>query len=385
MTSERLARLLASREKETLEFKKAEHQIPDSLYETICAFLNHRGGDILLGVDDTGQVAGIEKETAELYCVDIANATNNSTLLSPPFLLYPELVQYQDRWIVVIQVPESSQVHKLRGTIYDRSADGDYRLTDPAAIARIVNKKRTYYSEAKVYPFISVKDLSSETLKKARTRLSTVRPNHPWLALDDTAFLKKAGLISRDMETGQEGITLAGILLFGLEETILNILPFYKIDALLKRLNVDRYDDRCYVQTNLIEAYSTLMDFIERSLPDPFYMEQDIRVSLRNKIFRELVANLLVHREYTKADVARIVIYQDRVECTNPCTPHWQGRLDPKSLVPYQRNPLISKFFLQLGWVEEIGSGLLNVQKYLPHYAPQGCKNIYPIMRPRGG
>ncbi|MCX7950154.1 MAG: putative DNA binding domain-containing protein, partial [Treponemataceae bacterium] len=277
MTSERLARLLVSRERETLEFKKAEHQIPDSLYETICAFLNHRGGDILLGVDDMGQVAGIEKETAERFCIDIANATNNSTLFSPPFLLYPQLVQYQGRWIVVVQVPESSQVHKLRGTIYDRSADGDYRLTDPAAIARIVNKKRTYYSEAKVYPFISEKDLSSETLKKARTRLSAVRPNHPWLALDDTAFLKKAGLISRDMETGQEGITLAGILLFGLEETILNILPFYKIDALLKRLNVDRYDDRCYVQTNLIEAYSTLMDFIERSLPGPFYMEQDIR------------------------------------------------------------------------------------------------------------
>lgn len=377
MNSERLSRLLASRERETLEFKKAEHHIPDSLYETICAFLNHRGGDILLGVDDTGQVTGIDKETAERYCVDIANATNNGTLFSPPFLLYPQMVEYEGTWLVVVQVPESSQVHKLKGLVYDRSADGDYRVTDPTAIARIVNKKRTFYSEAKVYPFISEKDLNSETLKKARTRLSTVRPNHPWLELEDTTFLKKAGLICRDMETGQEGITLAGVLLFGLEETILNILPFYKIDALLKRVNVDRYDDRCYVQTNLIEAYSTLMDFIERSLPDPFYLEKDIRVSLRNKIFRELVANLLVHREYTRADVARIVIYQDRIEFTNPCTPHWQGRLDPQSLVPYQRNPLISKFFLQLGWVEEIGSGLLNVQRYLPYYASQGRLEVY--------
>jgi ATP-dependent DNA helicase RecG len=71
------------------------------------------------------------------------------------------------------------------------------------------------------------------------------------------------------------------------------------------------------------------------------------------------------------------VLYQDRIEFTNPCTPHWQGRLDPQSLVPYQRNPLISKFFLQLGWVEEIGSGLFNVQRYLPYYASQGRLEVY--------
>jgi ATP-dependent DNA helicase RecG len=70
-------------------------------------------------------------------------------------------------------------------------------------------------------------------------------------------------------------------------------------------------------------------EFIKRHLPDPFYMERDVRISLRDKIFRELVANLLVHREYTKADVARILIYKDRVEFTNPTIPHWGGNFDP--------------------------------------------------------
>ena len=36
------------------------------------------------------------------------------------------------------------------------------------------------------------------------------------------------------------------------------------------------------------------------------------------------------------------------------------------------QNPLISKFFLQLGWVEEIGSGIINISRYYPHFAPKG-------------
>jgi ATP-dependent DNA helicase RecG len=39
-------------------------------------------------------------------------------------------------------------------------------------------------------------------------------------------------------------------------------------------------------------------------------------------------------------------------------------------LYPHQKNPLISKFFLQLGWVEEIGTGIYNINKYLPLYSP---------------
>ena len=35
-----------------IEFKKAKEKLPDSLFETICAFLNRNGGTILLGVND---------------------------------------------------------------------------------------------------------------------------------------------------------------------------------------------------------------------------------------------------------------------------------------------------------------------------------------------
>ena len=46
--------------------------------------------------------------------------------------------------------------------------------------------------------------------------------------------------------------------------------------------------------------------------------------------------------------------------------------LDPKNVVPFSKNPVIAKFFAQLSWVEEIGSGMMNIGKYLPHYTPGG-------------
>jgi len=140
------------------------------------------------------------------------------------------------------------------------------------------------------------------------------------------------------------------------------------MDMLVKKENVNRYDDRLDLRVNLIESYPSMMGFIEKHLPDPFYQDGFSRISLRYKIFREIIANFLIHREYTKVDPARIIFYKDRIEATNPCYPRHKGLLTPKNSIPFQKNPLISKFFLQLGWVEEIGSGLINVTEYLPKY-----------------
>ncbi len=130
------------------------------------------------------------------------------------------------------------------------------------------------------------------------------------------------------------------------------------------------YDDRDRIDCNLIEAYDRLMAFIAKHLPDPFYLEGDARISLRDKISREVVANFLVHREYMNAYPARLIIYRDRVETTNASNYIVEGLLDPEKVVPFSKNPVIAKFFAQLSWVEEIGSGMMNIGKYLPHYTP---------------
>jgi ATP-dependent DNA helicase RecG len=69
------------------------------------------------------------------------------------------------------------------------------------------------------------------------------------------------------------------------------------------------------------------------------------------------------------AEPARLIIYSDRVETLNPNNPKNKGQISPDNFTPFSKNPLIAKFFTQLGWVDELGSGVLNVTNYLKAYS----------------
>ncbi|MDD5607752.1 MAG: putative DNA binding domain-containing protein [Ignavibacterium sp.] len=369
MSIELVKSLLKKRERIRIEFKRAQNYIPENLFETVCAFLNREGGSILLGVDNEGNVAGVDSSSVSQMKADISSLSNNSTKLNPTFLLFSSEVEIKGRKIIHIQVPASSQVHKCNGVIFDRSSDGDFRVTSPEGIAEIYNRKRSHFTEGKIYPHLQPGDFKEGLLAKVRYLIKDNKPNHPWLGLSDDEFFRTSGLLRRDYQTGEEGFTLAAVLLLGKDEVIKDVLPHFKIDALVKIKDLDRYDDRLIIESNLIEAYNQLMDFAAKHLPDKFYLEGDTRISLRERIFREVIANLIVHREYTNANAAAFTIYKDRVEILNANNPNGSGPISISNFIPFPKDPIISKFFVQIGRVEELGSGIINVNKYLKHYS----------------
>ena len=111
------------------------------------------------------------------------------------------------------------------------------------------------------------------------------------------------------------------------------------------------------------------MQFIAKHLNDKFYLEGDQRVSLRDKIFREAISNLLIHREFSNPFPAKLVVEKDRVYIENGNKPHGNGMIDPENFSPYPKNPKIAKFFKEIGWVDELGSGVRNIYKYNKIYS----------------
>ena len=364
----RIKNILKNGEGLAVEFKEARKQLPENLFETICAFLNTEGGTILLGVRDDGTVTGVDLESVRKLRTDLANLCNNPQKLDPTFMLTIREVEFEKKAILILDVPVSSLVHKCSDIVFARNEDGDYKVTRPEAIAAIVNRKQSYFSEQRVYPHITLDDFDMRLFDRAKRLIQGRSPGHPWGELTFDELLHRADFYRKSPD-GTQGYTLAAILIFGKDETIHSIAPAYKIDALLRRQNHDRYDDRLTVRTNLIDAYDLLMGFIAKHLNDPFYLEGDIRISLRDKIFRELVANIIAHREYLDGRPAMITIYADKVVFTNPNIPRGKGLIDPHRFTPFSKNPTISKFMLQTGRVEEVGSGIRNVTKYLPLYS----------------
>jgi ATP-dependent DNA helicase RecG len=141
------------------------------------------------------------------------------------------------------------------------------------------------------------------------------------------------------------------------------------VDAVLRRHDLDRYDDRENIRCNLIETYDKLINFVAKHLPDKFYLEGDQRISLREKIFREIIANMLIHREYSNAYPSSFVIYSNRVETKNANKPIFIGQLLPGKFEPFPKNPNIAQIFTQMGRSEELGTGVKNVFKYSKAYS----------------
>jgi ATP-dependent DNA helicase RecG len=368
MSAEQIRQLLAKGENLRVEFKEARLDMPSSLFDTIAAFLNKEGGTILLGVEDTGTISGVDPQRAEQLRKDIVTASNNPDVLHPPFTLSVGQIELEGKLILYMQVPVSSQVHTHKSIIYDRENDSDLRITDSSRMGEIYFRKRQFFSESTIYPALGLQDLNPGLLVKARAIIRSLRSDHPWLETDDLGFMRRAGIYRRDLQTGTEGFTLAAALLFGYDETIGSILPAYKVKALVRRENLDRWDDRLTLRTNLIDSYGLLMDFIRKHLPDKFFLEGGQRKDLREIIFREVVGNVIVHREYTNALHTELVIYPDRVEATNPNRAIFRGPLLVDTFSAFAKNPSIRKVFTEFGWSDEIGSGIRNVNKYLPFY-----------------
>ncbi|MEI7437241.1 MAG: RNA-binding domain-containing protein [bacterium] len=360
-----------------LEFKRATDRLPSNFFDTVCAFLNMDGGLIVLGVEDDGLVSGLNPAAVTRIKTDIANLSNNPQKLAPPYLLFPHEEQIAGKWIIQVQVPSSSQVHEVDATVFLRSEDGDYRIKGLNRLAGLMNRKLSFFTEQRVLPFLDMSDLDPKLFKKARKLMLGRMPQHPWAGLAPEELLKVAGFVRKDYFTGKPGYTLAAALMFGYDTTIQSAAPGYKFDALLRRRDTERYDDRLTVRTNLIDAFDLLMGFVEKHLNDPFYMEGVTSVSLRSIIFRELVANIIAHREYTSAAPATMMIYRDRVEFKNPNVPHYHGRIDLNRFTPYPKNPTICRFMVQLGRYEELGSGVRKVNKYLPYYTPGAGKPVF--------
>ena len=386
MTEADSLELIKIGESTTVEFKKSTNEITKDVYDTVCSFSNRDGGHIFLGVEDNGSIIGIAPEALDQMKKDFVTAVNNSNKIYPPMYLTPEKIEIEGRIILHIYVPVGTQVCRHNGKIYDRSHEADLDITNNSdAVYRLYARKQDSYYVNKVTGF-GLSDLRSDLIDRAR-KMSRIRNmNHPWLTMGDEELLRSAGLILKDDEKHREGITLAAILLFGEDITIMSALPQHKTDAIFRVENVDRYDDRDVIITNLFDTYDRLMEFGKKHLSDPFILEGINSVSARDKILREIFSNLLAHRDYSSAYVAKFVIEKQCMYTENANRAHGYGMLELSSFQPFSKNPAISKVLRETSLADELGSGMRNTYKYTKLYSggtPEFIEgNVFKTMIP---
>jgi len=370
MDAKTFKRILKEGESISAEFKRGKEGAESDTYESICSMLNRWGGDIYLGIeDDNKTVTGVPKNAVQNHIKNIINMLGDPNIISPTVHLFPESFEYDDTMIIHIHVPESSQLHTCKKVYFDRIGDADIRVKSSDVIATMFMRKYDIRTEEKVYPNVRDEDLRFDLLPMLRQMAVNRHKEHPWEKLSDKEIIKSANLYTEDPDTKQWGYNRAAVLLLGKDDTIKRICPSHRTDALLRKVNVDRYDDRLIVETNLIESYDLLMGFARKHMLDKFYLEDDARISLSSKIAREMIVNSLAHREYTDGFYAKFVIEKDRMYVENACRAFKFGPITPSNLKPKSKNPIIAAFFRNIGYADELGSGTRNLYKYVKKYS----------------
>ena len=332
--------------------------------------LNRNGGHIFLGIKDNGDIVGVYKDYVKDIKRNFVNLCNNNEKINPTIHLEIKEYFYEEKIILYIYVYESSDVHKTLNKVFDRNEDGDFDITgNTSLISQLYIRKSSTYIENKIYPFATIDDLRKDLIDKARNMAVNRVANHPWAKMNDLDMLRSASLYEKNLQTGEEGINLAGLLIFGKDDVIVSALSYYKTDAILKVDNIDRYDDRDDIRTNLIESYERLISFIKKHLNEKFYIDGSLRINIRDVIARELCVNLLIHREYSNPIPARLIITKESVITENANRPRNIGYIDLNNYSPYPKNPKIANFFKEIGLAEELGSGIKTITKYNKIYS----------------
>lgn len=369
MTIDHLQKLIKEGEGFTTEFKECTHALNNSVFETVCSFSNRYGGYLLLGVRDDSKVIGVNPASVDGIKKNFVNTLNNPQKVFPTLFLSLSQIEFDGKIVLYVYVPRSSHVEFCSGKVFDRNFEADVDITRSTdSVANLYSIKSGEFSERKVFPYAALDDMRLDLIPRVKQMALTYNSNHPWRDMSDMEFFRSAGLYEDDKMGGQKGFNLAGILLFGRDEVVRSCAAGAVTDCLMRRENLDRYDDRLIVETNLIEAYDQITEFIAKHTLDRFFLLDGHSISVRSHIAREIVSNSLAHREYTSSYRSRIIIEQDRIMADNWSRAQSLGPLDPENFTPRSKNPIIAKFFVNIGRADELGSGVRNLYKYTRIY-----------------
>ena len=386
MTEEQFIKLSQKGEGTQIEYKTCTEQVSESLYETVCSFLNHSGGQILVGVKDDGEIIGVNPDKAEKLKANIITSIKNKDLFMPCPYFTPEIMEVNNKTVILLDIPCGQYVYRYNDRFLDRNGDADIDVTDhPELLLSLFERKNPHLFEERIVKDLTMNDLDHETFQFCRNILAVIKPGHPWLQLTDEEILVHTHIAKKNSINGELELKYAALILFGKEEAIEDFMPRYRFEALFHMCTYEqyndmtqfpnRYDDRRTMRCNLIKVYDQLTQFTERYLPDKFYLPSGStrREDIRWDLFREIIANLCVHTDFSTGYACFFHVFKDRVVTKNPTRlspENPEGELTLQQLNNYTKNPLLVRVFHELSWVEDMGSGTRNILRYAPLYYP---------------
>jgi len=358
------------------EFKSARGGFPGSFWETYSAMANSEGGVVVLGVsekDDALRLDGLTAKKLATYQKTLWDGLNNRGVVSANTLdvAAVEVVPLESSMLLTIRIPRATRAQRPvylggnpLGNTYRRRHEGDYRCDD-AEMRRMFADADPAGRDQRILEGFTLDDLDAPSLAQYKNRLRAVRGDHAWLALDDHDFLERLGGWRRDRAAGQEGLTLAGLLMFGKELAIRDqdAAPKYFVDYREMLDPETRWSDRIYPdgtwEANLLQFYSRVWSRLAAAVPTPFRLENGVRrdETPAHVALREALINALIHGDYAAPGGLVVEQRPHEIAIENGGTLLIALEQYQRGGVSECRNVGLQQMFLMIGGGEHAGSG----------------------------
>lgn len=144
-------------------------------------------------------------------------------------------------------------------------ADADVRVKSDTQIITVMACELGYYSERTVFPWVIEDDLEMGLLDVAHDALHANDADYPWVfSLWRRAPSHRLSLWARPADGAR--LQPRSRRASGKKRTILNAVPFYRTDVVLRRVETDCCDGGLVCRCNLVRAYDEIISFCEKCL-----------------------------------------------------------------------------------------------------------------------
>jgi len=274
-----VSQIIKDRETAEIEYKSAKGGFPKSFWETYSAFANTHGGTIVLGVkekDGLFSLNSLTDDDLDKLQKDFWSGVHNKNTINACLLKNDdvEVGEIEGHKVILFHIPQAQRDQRpihctqdaFNGT-FRRNYEGDYLCGNAEVRRMFADADIIRPADGRILKNYSWDDIDIPSFEQYRRLFATAKPSHPWHTLSNDELMRKLGGYRKDRETGEEGFTLAGILMFGKYDSIKdqtcapNFFPDYK--EIPADTSSTRWIDRIYPdgswEANLFQFYRRVL------------------------------------------------------------------------------------------------------------------------------
>lgn len=347
-----------------LEYKTSTAQLK-AAFETICAFLNRKGGVVLIGVKNSGEIIG--QDVTDNTRQEIAREIKK---IEPPAHVDVYYVPTKmGKFVIVLDVIFGRHApYVYDGRPYDRVESSTGVMSQHLYEQLLVRRGQLNHAwDAQIAKGYSIDSLDHEDIRRTvKGGVDKQRISIEVLNYDIDHILRNLELIRDDKLINAAVVLYAKDVRPDYSQCMIRLARFRGTDK------SGDFIDNQRVYGNAFRIISAALEFSQRHLPiasffDAGKIERIDQPAVPQLALREALVNSIAHRDYTNhSSSISLAIFDDRLELWN------NGILPPQLNIAalrlrhesYPRNKKIAAVFYDQGWVEGWGTGTTRMIGY---------------------